>query len=153
MLDKYYNKETKKLNIPYNFNKKLKNLPPDVKIIIFKENYIENQRSKFNIKIKNLPLALTHLTFPHCFNQPVDNLPPNLTHLTFGNDFNQPVDNLPPNLTHLTVGENFDQPLNNLPPMLQELHMFEDDQQINMWQLKIPFGCKVFNFQNKEVIL
>ena len=38
VLEEYYNEKTKTLTIPYKFNEKLKELPFDTKIIIFKED-------------------------------------------------------------------------------------------------------------------
>ena len=45
-----YNKETKTLTIPYDFDEELKNISEKTKIIIFDEKY-----SKFNKKVDNLP--------------------------------------------------------------------------------------------------
>jgi hypothetical protein len=81
-----YNKETKTLSIPYNFDEELKDIPEETEIIIFLEYFINF--SVFNKKINNFPQNLTQLTFGYNFNQKINNLPKNLTHLTFGNDFN-----------------------------------------------------------------
>ena len=123
MLEEYYNKETKTLLIPLNFNEKLKDLPLDTEIIIFeKEDFNKGQCSKFNYSIDNkLPSNLRHLTFGYYFNQKVDNLPSKLTHLSFGGLFSQEVDNLPENITHLTFGYWFNQKVDNLPQNLINL--------------------------------
>jgi hypothetical protein len=121
MLKKYYNKKTKTLKLPSNFNEELNNLPPDVEIIIFDEKLIEVKYSVFDKSVDSLPNNLTHLTFGEDFNQSVDKLPNNLTHLTFGNRFNQKVDSLPNNLTHLTFGYSFNQLVNSLPNNLTKL--------------------------------
>ena len=60
MLDKYYNKETHTLRLPYNFKSLLKDLPLGTKIIIFEENRKNQQFSEFNQKVNNLPSILTH---------------------------------------------------------------------------------------------
>jgi hypothetical protein len=84
----HYNKETKILKIPFDYNKNLdfdKNVDlsfSDVLIIIFTDNFY--YKSQFNQSVDNLPKNLTHLTFGFYFNQTVDNLPKKLTHLTFG---------------------------------------------------------------------
>ena len=115
MLEEYYDLKTKTLTLHFYFNEELKDLPVDVKIIIF------GKLSTFNQKVDNLPNNLTHLTFGSTFNQIVDNLPKNLTHLTFGHYFNQSVDNLPSSLTYLTLGMYFNQKIDNLPNNLTHL--------------------------------
>ena len=94
MLKEYYDSDTKILSIPYDFNKKLKNIPLDTEIILFKGNSKEYY-SRFDQKIEvgDLPPNVRQITFGSKFNQPVDNLPPNLTHLTFGKSFNKLVKN------------------------------------------------------------
>jgi hypothetical protein len=62
MLEKYYNKETNTLTLPYYFNEELCNLPLNIKVIIFEEILYENN-SKFNQSVNNLPNSITHLTF------------------------------------------------------------------------------------------
>jgi hypothetical protein len=114
-LDNYYNKKTKTLILPANYNKIIKEISNEIEIIIFHEN------SQFNKPIDKLPKNLISLTFGKFFNQPVDNLPENLTHLTFNKKFNQPVDNLPKSLTHLSFGFYFNQPVDNLPKSLTHL--------------------------------
>ena len=129
-----YDEEKRILTINYEFNKKLKNLPLDVKEIIFSENISYNQRSRFNQPINkdDLPQNITHLTFGSQFNQSVDNLPKKLTHLIFGAYFNKPVDNLPENLTHLTFRCDFDQTVDKLPKNLTYLSFGDRfNQQIN----------------------
>jgi hypothetical protein len=62
----YYNKETKTLTLPYNFNEKLKDIPEETEKIIFHNysyNYSHGYYSLFNQSVDNLPLSLTHLTF------------------------------------------------------------------------------------------
>jgi len=121
MLTKYYDKERKTLKIPFYFNEELKNLPSNVKIIIFEEDYDKFEFSKFNQTIGNLPLSIMRITFGSIFNQPINDLPHSLTRLTLGHHFNQPMNNLPHSLTHLTFGMSFNQPLNNLPNYLTHL--------------------------------
>jgi hypothetical protein len=53
----HYNKETKTLTIPYNFNEELKDIPEETEIIIF------NKNSNFNQPVNNLPKTITHLSF------------------------------------------------------------------------------------------
>ena len=120
MLKKYYNKERYTLTLPINFNSLLKDLPHVTKIIIFEEDEKNQQYSKFNEKVDNLP-SLTHLAFGTHFNQSVDNLPSSLTHLIFRIHFKQSVDNLPSSLTHLTFGIYFKQSVDNLPSSLTHL--------------------------------
>ena len=57
MLKEYHNEETNTLTIPFYYNEELKELSPDTKIIIFKENYQAREYSKFNKKVDNLPRA------------------------------------------------------------------------------------------------
>jgi hypothetical protein len=97
-LNNYYNKETKTLTLPQEYNEVITNVSKEIEIIIFKKYSI------FNKPVDNLPEKLTHLTFGFNFNQSVDNLPENLTYLSFIGYFNKLVDNLPKNLTHLTFG-------------------------------------------------
>jgi hypothetical protein len=80
----YYNKETKTLTIPYIFNEELKDIPEETEIIIFNQNLVKYEYSKFNKSVDNLPKNITHLTFGSSFNQSVNKLPETLTHLTFG---------------------------------------------------------------------
>ena len=88
MLEEYYNKETKTLTIPFNFNEELKDLPLDTEIIIFDEDFDKYEDSLFNCPISDiLAPSLTHLTFGTRFNESVDKLPNSLTHLTFGRKF------------------------------------------------------------------
>jgi hypothetical protein len=63
MLKKYYNKERKTLNIPYNFNEELKDIPEETEIIIFSQTYFNDEYSQFNQPVDNLPEKITHLTF------------------------------------------------------------------------------------------
>jgi hypothetical protein len=79
----WYDNDTKTLTIPYTFNKELKDIPEDVKILIFSGDVFPYY-SGFNKKVDNLPKSLTHLTFNGTFNKKVNNLPHGLTHLTFG---------------------------------------------------------------------
>jgi hypothetical protein len=51
MLEEYYNKETNTLTLPHNFNKELCNLPLDIKVIIFQQDYCKIQYLKFNQKV------------------------------------------------------------------------------------------------------
>jgi hypothetical protein len=89
ILNEYYNKDTKTLTLPYDFNEELIDLAIRMQIIIFEKNYKNNQYSIFNKSVNSLPNTITHLTFGYSFNQKVDNLPKDLTHLTFGRRFNQ----------------------------------------------------------------
>ena len=59
----------------------------------------------FNKPIKNLPNSLTHLKLGDRFNQPINYLPNSIIHLTLGKDFNQPIDNLPNSITYLKIHE------------------------------------------------
>jgi hypothetical protein len=132
MLEQYYNKKTRTLRLPHDFNEELCDLPPNTKIITFEDSYNKNKISIFNKQVghkecedsscpRNLPNSITHLTFGTCFNRRVDNLPNSITHLTFGDDFNQPVNNLPNSITHLTFGFFFDQPVDKLPNSITHL--------------------------------
>jgi hypothetical protein len=144
LLEEYYNVEEKTLTIDYLFNGELNNLPPDVKIILFKENFLKREDSKFNKSLDFLPNSVTHLTLGAEFNQSVDLLPNSITHLIFkrkfnqlvdclpnslkhlslGNYFNQLVDCLPNSLTHLTLGAKFNQSVDNLPKNLTHLNFY-----------------------------
>jgi hypothetical protein len=134
-----------RLTFGWNFNGSINHLPPNLIHLTFGGN--------FNQPVDNLPQKLTHLTFGRNFNKPVDNLPPNLTHLTFGEMFNKSVDNLPPNLTHLVLGWRFCQKLDNLPISLIEIKIIKPRASILKLQIKVPFGCKVVDTANKEVII
>lgn len=85
-LKEYYNSKTKTLILPYKFEEELKDLPIDVKIIIFEEDLDKEQSSYFDKPVGHQECK--------CSNCP-RNLPNSLTHLTFGDYFNQSVDNLP----------------------------------------------------------
>src|SRR6185312_6199425 len=98
-LNEYYDEETKTLILPNNFNEELEDLPSDIKIIIFDEDFWKCIYSKFNKKVDNLSNTITHIMFGSVFNQSVDKLPNTITHLTFGYWFNQSVDNLPNAIT------------------------------------------------------
>ena len=102
MLEQYYNKETKTLSIPWDFDEELKDLQFDTEVIIFEENRSKYQYSQFN---KSVDATRKNFIFTGApknnFVFDGDNLPQNLTHLTFGCEFNQKVNNLPATLTHL----------------------------------------------------
>lgn len=80
VLEEYYNEKASTLTIPFNFNEELKNLPFDIKIIIFEEYFPFWKYSNFNQRVDDLPNTLTHLTFGSYFNQKINNLPNSLTH-------------------------------------------------------------------------
>ncbi len=84
MLEQYYNKETQTLTLPYDFDEELCDLPLDTKVIVFEEDFIKKQYSKFNKPVDYLPNSITHLSFSWEFNKPVDKLPNSIIHLTFG---------------------------------------------------------------------
>ena len=141
MLEEYYNKETKTLSIPWNFNEELTDLPFDTKIIIFEEDLSTVQYSKFNHKVGHQ--GCEDVNCPR-------NLPNSLTHLTFGFRFNQKVNNLPVNLTHLSLGRDFNQKVDNLPLNIEEIKIYDVQKSLLK---KIPFGCKILNEYDKEIIL
>ena len=87
-----YNNITKILTVPYTINNELKDIPEDIKVLIFEEQ-LYKCLSVFNQKVDNLPPKLMQIKFGNNFNQRVDNLPNNLIHLTFSEKFNQGVDN------------------------------------------------------------
>jgi hypothetical protein len=151
-LNRYYNNETKTLTIPFDFCKKLDDLPPDVEKIIFKEDKDKYQYSEFNQLVNSLPNTLTHLTFGWGFKRSVNQLPTNLTHLTFGVMFNKSVDKLPTNLTHLTFGVYFNKSVNNLPENLTHLifgSMFNLPVEFLPKNLThINFGCSFIQIVN-----
>ena len=64
-----YNKETKTLSIPYNFDEELKDIPEETENIIF---------TPHNLISDNV----------------ADNFPKNLSQITFGDTFNKKVDYL-----------------------------------------------------------
>ena len=86
MLEKHYDTEKKTLKIPFYFNEELKDLPSNIKIIIFEEDYDKIEFSKFNQPIDNLPSSVLRITFGSVFNQKI-NLPCGLRRLTFGHHF------------------------------------------------------------------
>ena len=116
----YYNKETKTLSFPLNYNKELKNLPEDVENIIFSENYEDSEFSKFNCKVDNLPNNLQSITFGYDFNQPIDKLPKNLQSITFGPEFNQPIDKLPTTVDELAFWSHSNIK-NNIPEFISNI--------------------------------
>ncbi len=142
-MEKYYDKETKTLAVPPEFNEELKDIPEGIEKIIFLEDIDKliysqfNQKiiasffsnsithlalgTNFNQKVDNLPSSITHLIFGYVFNQDVFNLPKNLTYLAFGGLFNKTVNYLPKNLTHLIFGRLFNQKVNNLPSSITHL--------------------------------
>ena len=72
MLNEYFTIEKSTLKIDYRFDDEIKNLPKDIKEIIFTENIIftgKDELSKFNKSVDKLPENLTHLTFGSLFNQ------------------------------------------------------------------------------------
>ena len=153
-----YDKETKTLTISYDFNEKLKNIQEDIEIIIFENN----NYSKFNQKVDNLPQNLTYLNlgcnfnqkvdklpkniteiiFDFCFNQPVDNLPERLTKITFGYCFNKKVDNLPDSLTQITFGKMFNQMIEKMPLSIKEVKIYN----ISLIT-KIPSECEIIELK------
>ena len=159
MLSKYYNKETKTLLLPCDFNEEIRDCTEEIEIIIFSEYLDNNNYSKFNQPVGNLPKTLTHLTFGFRFNQPVDNLPKNLIQLffntsynQFGNCFNQPVDNLPNTLTHLTFGSSFNQSVDKLPETLTHL-TFDNSFRHSAFNLpKNLIELKILNDNNDIII-
>ena len=165
MVEKYYNKETNTLTLPYDFNEELCNLSSNTKVIIFEEDYSKKQHSLFNQPVNNLPDSITHLTFGRHFNQPVNYLPNSITHLTFGCEFNQSVGhqgcedincprNLPNSITHLTFGISFNRPVDNLPLFLQQIQFnYKTKEEILSIMKKVPFGCKILNERDEEIFL
>jgi hypothetical protein len=132
MLEQYYKKETNTLTLPYYFNEQLCDLPLNIKVIVFEEDYNKYQPSQFNKPVghqecedincpRNLPNSITRLTFGSYFDQQVDYLPNSITHLIFGSKFNQSVNYLPNSITHLTFGYWFNQSVNNLPNSITHL--------------------------------
>ncbi len=129
------------IKIDSNYNLEFPKLPPCIQIINFSRVYelknkdldvisYENDTSKFNKKLSNLPENLITLFFPlkSDFSQPVDNLPSSLLYLRLGKNFSQPVDNLPPNLLSLELNcKNFSHPIDNLPKNLNLLYLIFDN--------------------------
>jgi hypothetical protein len=118
ILNNYYDKNANILLIPSLFNKKLKFIPKETKILIFFDYY---NYSIFNQYINNLPKCLTHLTLGHSFNKPIFKMPNSLTYLKYGHTFNCPVNNLPKFLSHLVFGYCFNQHIDKLPKFLTHL--------------------------------
>ena len=155
-----YNKETKTLIIPYDFDEELKDLPEETEIMIF-EGESSNNYSRFNQPI----IIKTNFNFINYFK--VDKyksiLPKNLTHLTFGYSFNKKVDNLPQNITHLTFGYVFNQIVDKLPITIKELSLHCNNNLINnlpehIEKLFINFYYKIKKVENlpftlKEIII
>ena len=69
---------------------------------------------------------------------------------TFESDFNKKVDNLPLSLIHLTFGYYFNQKVDNLPLNLKEIKIWK--RYVNLYQMKIPFCCKVVDEKNMEIL-
>ena len=76
IFEEYYNKETETLTVINDYNSLLKDLPLEIKIIIFKDNH-NSSYSKFNQKVNNL---LDSITFDFLFNQQINIFPSSLTH-------------------------------------------------------------------------
>ena len=132
-MEKYYNKISKILKLPDDFNDEIKDIPTDVKQIILPFYY--NHNLKLNFKIgrtncnnphcpKNLPQTLTHLELGYIFYHKINCLPDSLTHLTFPSnhivniinlhssyacDKNTNSIKLPPNLTYLNFNCSFNE--------------------------------------------
>jgi hypothetical protein len=116
---------------------------------------------------------LTHLTFGNEFDQQVDHLPNTLTCLTFGKYYNQSVMFLPNTITKISffshnkirnniqcntqclnirfVNVEYDEVIDNIPSSLKEIII--SDKKYAHYIKKIPFGCKVFDNFNEEIIL
>lgn len=154
--DNWYEKQTKTLKIPCNYDNPLPCLPLGIKIIEFlnHQSYTINNLyySIFNQNIDDLPNTLEKLSLSDCFNLPVDHLPSSLLYLKFGYRFNQEVNFLPSSLTHLIFGWKFNQQINNLPISLVYLSVGYKFNQCNCLN-KIPPNIKVFGiyYNNPQI--
>ncbi len=143
------------------FNQPLKNLPRNLKYLIFPEH------SEFSQSLENLPPSLEYLATGWSYNKPIPYLP-NLIYLWLGRkyslglpklssklqylileeNFTQYLNNLPANLEYLHVGFNYNKPLDKLPQGLKylDLSVKKFSHDIN----NLPNGLKVFNFSVSE---
>jgi hypothetical protein len=152
---KYYNNTTKTLNIPYDFNEILKDIPVETKIIIFSQY---TYRSRFNQEIKEnvLPSSLHTLILGGTFNQEIkENVLPNSLHtLTFGWSFNQEIkeNTLPVSLHTITFGFYFNQEIktNVLPKSIKNIRLFSHNNFINNLPLQLEEVYIAFSVFNKE---
>ena len=167
---KYFNNKTKTLTIPYEFNKVLKDIPNDTKIIIFDEDLNNNKYSKFNQEIKKnvFPCSLHTLTFGINFNQEIKEnvLPDSLHTLRLGFKFNQEIkenvlpcsikkiclyahnnliNNLPLHIEEIyikfSILEGYNKEVTNLPMTLKKIIV--DNKKYLNYITKIPFGCDI----------
>jgi hypothetical protein len=150
----------KTLRLSNFFDKELKDIPDDTKIIIFEEYSNFNQEIKENI----LPINLHTLIFGNYFNKKIKEnvLPINLHTLNFGWNFNQEIKEnvLPINLHTLTFGWNFNQIIkenvlpNNLHTLIFGNHYNQEIKEnvlpINLHILKLGYN---FNQEIKENVL
>jgi hypothetical protein len=168
----YFNKSVDKLpnnlqNITfgYLFNQPVDNLPKNLQSITFGND--------FNHPVDYLPPKLKHLKFGTHFNHPVDKLPNNLQSITFGYYFNCPINKLPITIKELgfcskTIIKNnipefisdikiffcfdniYNQQIDNIPYHIEKI-MINDKTKVHYLK-KIPFGCKVFDLDDNEII-
>ena len=132
MLEQYYNKETQTLTFPYDFNKELCDLPLNTKVIIFEEDYSKKQHSLFNQPVNNLPNTIKELGFFSNSNIK-NNIPEFISNIKIlfrnNDEYNQQIDNIPCHIKKIIINKT-------------KVHFLK----------KIPFGCKIFDENDNEII-
>ena len=140
---KYYNKITKTLTLPSDFNEELKGIPNNTEHIIFSA---ERYYSKFNqeIKKKVLPISLRTITFGWDFNQEIKEnvFPCSIKKIGVYSHCNL-INNLPLWITEVYIkfcnNVKYDKEVNNLPMTLERITI--KDEKYLKYITKVPFGC------------
>ena len=154
------------LNFGIDFNQKIDNLPNSLTHLTFKHC--------FNQIVDNLPNSITHLQFGTNFNQSVDNLPNDLRFLSFGYGYKKKVEKLQKSIKELCFWSNncikniisdtieniyicfFNNDINNemienIPPTVKQIKLNKKDK--IHFITKIPFGCKIIDKYDVDIIL
>lgn len=102
------------------FNQEIKNLPCNLKKIIF--------GLYFNKSLDYIPVGLEELEFKSSsiFNCDLSNLPSTIKKITLGNIFSKSINNLPFNLEYLTISTLYNEEIKILPQKLKCLIFYED---------------------------
>lgn len=157
-IDEYYIdkfKEVTRILFGCGFNKKVDNLPSNIKILAFCEEF--NQplnnlpkglkflqiNSNFKQSLDRLPIKLEELIIDSDHIKGLDNLPKNLQKLYLYCNYNNSLDNLPRNLKKLRLSYNFNLPINNLPDSLEEIIF---DRDFNQKVDNLPSSLKKIKF-------
>lgn len=117
------------INIPYNFNHSLDNLPIDLIGISFSNcgnnNYNFNNKKQSPYELNSLPSKLKFLKMENYlqYNYSIKTLPLSIENLDLGDGEYYSLNNLPDSITYLTFGSVIE-PITKLPHNLKELKIY-----------------------------